>query len=60
VAPEPGKEQARNPFSPVVLDDPYVVGQHRRAVEAMELSCRRTGELCAEAEQGRRYLRERR
>jgi hypothetical protein len=60
----PPSEQApqkagRNPFSPIVLDDPYVEAQHRRAVEAMELSCLRTGQLCAEAQQARQYLRRR-
>jgi hypothetical protein len=46
----------RDPYSPDVLGDPHVVDQHRRTVEAMELSCRQTGKLCAEAEQARAYL----
>jgi hypothetical protein len=48
--------EGRNPHSAEVLSDAHVIDQHRRTVEAMELSCRQTGELCAEAEQARRYL----
>jgi hypothetical protein len=48
--------EARNPYSAEVLDDAHVVDEHRRTVEAMELSCRQTGALCAEAEEARRYL----
>jgi hypothetical protein len=51
-----GKTAGRNPYSPDVLGDPHVVDQHRRTVEAMESSCRQTGELCAEAERARDYL----
>jgi hypothetical protein len=54
--PSGGRTAGRNPYSPDVLGDPHVVDQHRRTVEAMELSCRQTGELCAEAERARGYL----
>src|SRR5687768_6783059 len=50
---------ARKPYSPNVLSDPYVLQQHREIVEALEISCRQMGEGCVEAEQARRYLRER-
>jgi hypothetical protein len=50
------KAERRNPYSPDVLSDAHVAEEHRRTVEAMELSCRQTGELCAEAEQARGYL----
>lgn len=56
-APSRPEQAARNPFSPIVLGDPYVKEQHRKAVEAIELSCRQTGQLCAEAEKAREYLR---
>src|SRR5687767_2773386 len=46
----------RNPYAPEILSDTHVVDQHRRTVEAMELSCRQTGALCAEAEKAREYL----
>jgi len=48
--------ETRKPYSPNVLGDPYVVRQHREIVEALEMSCRQTGEGCAEARQARRYL----
>lgn len=50
------KMEGRNPYAPEILSDAHVVDQHRRTVEAMELSCRQTGALCAEAEQARKYL----
>lgn len=56
----PGRQaEARNPYSPNVLSDPYVLQQHREIVEALEISCRQTGEGCVEAQQARRYLLER-
>jgi hypothetical protein len=59
--PEPArhKTEARNPYSPNVLSDPYVLRQHQQIVAALELSCRKTGENCVEAKQARRYLFER-
>ena len=48
--------EARKPYSPNVLNDPYVLQQHREIVEALEISCRQTGEGCVEAKQARRYL----
>jgi hypothetical protein len=48
--------EGRNPYAPEVLSDAHVIDQHRRTVETMELSCRQTGALCAEAEQARKYL----
>jgi hypothetical protein len=54
-----GEAQARKPYSPDVLSDPYVLQQHREIVEALEMSCRQTGEGCAEAKRARRYLHER-
>jgi hypothetical protein len=55
----PPEQAVRNPFSPIVLGDPYVEAQHRQAVEAIDLACRQTGQLCAEAEKARQYLRRR-
>ena len=52
------KAEARKPYSPAVLSDPYVLQQHREIVEQLEMSCRQTGEGCAEAKQARRYLNE--
>jgi len=46
-------------YSPKVLDDPYFVEQQRRNVEALELQCSESGEMCYEAKQARRWLDER-
>ena len=51
--------EARNPYSPQILSDPYVVRKHREIVEALETYCRQTGKDCIEAKQARRYLLER-
>src|SRR3954454_16898062 len=48
--------EARNPYSPRILSDPYVLQRHREIVEALEISCRQTGKDCVEAKQARRYL----
>ena len=54
---QPGNAiDARKPYSPEVLGDAHVIDEHRRTAQAMELSCRQTGQLCAEAEQARKYL----
>lgn len=55
-----GKRAVRDFYSPNVLDDPYVVEQQFRVVEALELSCRRFGERCAEARKARERLWEQR
>jgi hypothetical protein len=49
---------ARNVYSPRVASDPYVVEEQRRVVEALEVSCRQSGQHCAEAEQARRRIEE--
>jgi hypothetical protein len=59
IAPGSSTTDTRNFYSPNVLSDPYVLQQHREIVEALEISCRKTGEHCAEAKQARRYLDER-
>jgi hypothetical protein len=47
-----------NPYSPTIAHDPYVVEQQRKGVEALERSCRETGQYCAEAAQLRQALPE--
>jgi hypothetical protein len=49
----------RNFYSPNIADDPYVVDQQRRTVEALETECRHFREHCTEARQARRWLSER-
>ena len=54
-------EQAvRDFYSPSILDDPYVIEQQLRVVEALELSCRQYGERCAEARKARERVEENR
>jgi hypothetical protein len=48
----------RDFYSPSVLDDPYVIEQQLRVVEALELSCRQYGERCAEAQKARQRVKE--
>ena len=45
-------------FSPDVRGDPYVLDQLRQQVEALEVHCRRTGEMCAEARGARQRIDE--
>jgi len=59
IGPAPHETETRNFYSPNVLSDPYVLQQHREIVEALEITCRKTGQHCAEAKQARRYLLER-
>lgn len=49
---------ARNPYSPRIADDPYVIERQREVVRALESSCRQSGRLCPEAEQARRRIEE--
>jgi hypothetical protein len=50
--------KARNMYSPHIINDPYVLSEQRRVVEALEAECRHSGNHCAEAEQTRRWLRQ--
>lgn len=48
----------RDFYSPSVLNDPYVIEQQLRVVEALELSCRQFGARCAEARKARERVEE--
>ena len=50
------KPVARNPYSPSISKDPYVLDRQRRVVEALEAQCRNQRERCAEAEQARLWM----
>lgn len=57
--PAPGRAPAaRNPYSPRIADDPYVLERQGEVVRALEASCRQSGRLCPEAEQARRRIEE--
>jgi hypothetical protein len=53
--PEP---KTRNVYSPHIINDPYVLREQRRVVDALEAECRHSGNYCAEAEQARSWLRQ--
>ena len=46
----------RDIYSPNVSNDPYVIDQQRKVIEALELQCRHFGEQCDEARKARRWL----
>ena len=52
------KQAVREFYSPSILDDPYVIEQQLRVVEALELSCRQYGERCTEAQKARERVEE--
>lgn len=55
--PAPGEPRtARNPFSPRVVGDPYVIDQQRRVLQSLELACRQSNTHCTEAEQARHRI----
>ena len=54
----PKRTDGRNFYSPGVVNDPYVLEQQRRVVEALELSCRQFRENCAEARPARQRIEE--
>lgn len=47
-----------NPYSPNPMLDPYFIEQERKNVEALERTCRQTGQYCNEAAQLRQWLAE--
>ena len=49
----------REVYSPEILDDPWFVEQQRANIEALERTCRETGEMCGEAREARRWLESR-
>ena len=56
--PAPPAAPARDSWSPRIANDPYVIEQQRRVVEALELSCRQFKSHCAEARQARLRIEE--
>jgi len=57
--PEPvvgGSRTARNPYSPRISDDPYVVEEQRKVLRALEAGCRQLKQHCDEARQARRLI----
>jgi hypothetical protein len=53
-----GAQNARNPYSARIVDDPYVIEEQRKVLRALETSCRQLKQHCAEAEQARRRIEE--
>jgi hypothetical protein len=52
------RQEARNPYSPKVVSDPYVIEQQRRVLQALEVSCRGFKTHCTEARQARLRIEE--
>lgn len=50
--------RTRDMYAPGFRNDPYVIDQQRRVVEALEQSCRQSNVHCKEAEQVRRRVEE--
>jgi hypothetical protein len=48
----------RNPYSPRIATDPYVIEQQRRVLRMLEASCRQSSRHCAEAGEARRRIEE--
>ena len=57
-SPPTQSRRARDFYSPKILDDPYVLQQQLRVVEALERSCRYAGEHCQEARQARERVKQ--
>ena len=56
--PTGAKPKGRNPYSPNILTDPYVLEQQRATLEALRRSCEQTKEHCEIAAEANRYLDE--
>ena len=54
----PDGRTGRNPYSPEVASDPYVLDQQRAVADALRRSCEATGEHCALANGAERYIDE--
>lgn len=54
------RQGVRDIYSSSILDDPYVIEQQLRVVEALESSCRHLGERCAEAQRARERVEQNR
>lgn len=58
-APSGGETRTgRNPYSPRIASDPYVIEQQRKVLRALEAGCRQLKQNCAEAEQARLRIEE--
>lgn len=59
-APDRPREAApvRDVYSPALRNDPWFLDRQREGVESLEAHCRRSGDLCAEAREARRWLDE--
>ena len=53
-----GNGRTRDVYSSQIGSDPYVIAQQRRVMDALELSCRQSGQYCEEARQARERIAE--
>lgn len=52
----PQRTQNRQVYSPIIANDPYVVDQWEKSIQALEAACVQRGEYCDEARQARRSV----
>jgi hypothetical protein len=48
--------QNRQVYSPIIANDPYVIDQWEKSIQALEAACAKRGEFCVEARQARRSV----
>ncbi|KGB54280.1 hypothetical protein FG91_02531 [Sphingopyxis sp. LC81] len=47
---------SRQVYSPTIANDPYVIDQWEKSIQALERACRDSGEYCEQAQQARRSI----
>ncbi len=51
-----GRAASRKVYSPTISNDPYVIDQWEKSIQALERACRDSGEYCEQAAQARRSI----
>lgn len=51
-----GRTASRQVYSPTIANDPYVIDQWEKSIQALERACRDSGEYCEQAQQARRSI----
>ena len=52
----PPRAANRQIYSPTISNDPYVIDQWEKSIQALESACRNNGEYCEQARQARRSI----
>jgi len=56
IDPSPQAAQNRQVYSPIIANDPYIIDQWEKSIQALEAACAKRGEFCVEARQARRSV----